>query len=120
MDFLLILYSLILLGLIGFPFYYLKLRSKQVDTIDSGKNFLTKRKMLMENLRDLKAEKDSGKYSNSEFSELTKELVSELEQIDLKISAIVPKKDNNQCSSCGFLNPIKDANFCAMCGTKLA
>jgi ribosomal protein S27AE len=110
MDILLLFYIIILISILLFPFLYLKYSN-------SNQKFLSEdvlsRKILMENLRDLKAEYDTGKLKLNEFEELSKKIVNELDELDKKLV-----QDKSNCLNCGN-SIILNSKFCHACGKKI-
>jgi hypothetical protein len=122
MDFLVIFYSTLLVCIIITPFWILKFFQEE-ERLDESKALYTKRKMLLDNLRDLKAEKDSGKYSEAEFNFVSIDIIKELEKIDIELkNKVLPqiiKSVLDHCPNCKSENKVANAKFCAMCGTSL-
>ena len=118
MDYLLFIYSAVLGVILISPFLFLSLgKKKSSDSNESNKN-LIKRKMLLENLRDLKTDYETGKFSNSDFQNLSRDILLKLEEIDRSI----PEKNKtplNLCNSCGKKNLPEDSKFCLNCGNPL-
>ncbi len=98
MDTLLVIYSSIFIGILVSPFLYSKV-FMQTSKLDSNESQIRKR-ILLDNLRDLKAEMDTGKIEFAEFEELSKSIVSELDSI---LPSIETKKNCNQCGYSLFL-----------------
>ena len=125
MDILVILYSIILMTALASPFLYIHLNqnkllsreSEEKSTLDS------ERKMLLENLKDLKIEMDTGKIQASEFTELSKDIIGDLKELDSKLESIKDLTPAPQitgiCPKCSFHTTIAGAKFCAMCGSSL-
>ena len=125
MDILLIFYSVLLAGILTTPFLYIRFNQKILSTRDSElKSTLdSERKMLLENLKDLKTEMDTGKIQVSEFSELSQDIISNLKTLDEKIQSVREATPSlpvvGTCSKCKFHTPIVGAKFCVMCGSSL-
>jgi len=125
MDILLILYSILLAGILTTPFLYIRFNHKILSTRDSElKSTLdSERKMLLENLKDLKTEMDTGKIQVSEFSELSEDIIANLKTLDAKIKSVQAATPSlpvlGTCSKCNFHTPIVGAKFCVMCGNSL-
>lgn len=125
MDILLILYSILLAGILATPFLYIRFNEKILSSRDSElKSTLdSERKMLLENLKDLKTEMDTGKIQVSEFSELSQDIITSLKELDSKIQSAHAANPISllpgTCSKCSFHTPIVGAKFCAMCGNSL-
>jgi hypothetical protein len=119
MDFLLIFYALLMGMVLIFPFVYLGiLKNNPQKEISSPKNAI-ERKMLLENLRDLKTDYETKKFSESDFSILSEDIIRKLEEIDEKIKKEpVTDEVKNQCR-CGEKNHVPKAKFCHFCGKKL-
>ncbi|MBE7410488.1 MAG: hypothetical protein L6Q54_10520 [Leptospiraceae bacterium] len=134
MDFLLIFYSLFLALFFLSPFLYAKIVKK--NYIPSDENFQNidplwiKRNLLLENLKDLKYEYQTGKSTSSEFDEITSSIILELKQLDEKLknrNVSNPKLLIEQlpdakllCNACTVEIPLKNANFCPHCGKQLS
>lgn len=126
MDILFFFYSFCLLGILIVPFWFFyknhilsnasvlkALELSRFRVLDE------KRFLLLENLGDLKIERDTSKLSEEEFLELSKDIIVELKQIDseLKENGIVKKKTH--CPSCNYSVLPDKARFCPMCGITL-
>ena len=126
MDILLILYSILLASILCTPFLYIRFNGKILSTRNSElKSTLdSERKMLLENLKDLKTEMDTGKIQVSEFSELSEDIIANLKTLDEKIKSVKAATPSlpvvGTCSKCNFYTPIVGAKFCAMCGSSLS
>ena len=120
MDYLLILYSLLMGMVLIFPFVYLGiLKNRPLKEIPSPKNAI-ERKMLLENLRDLKTDYETKKFSESDFAVLSEDIIHKLEAIDEKIKKEpLAEEIKNKCM-CGEKNHISNAKFCHFCGKKLS
>ena len=87
MDFLLIIYYVIFFIILVYPFYKLKKtqfmsQTSQIELED----LKLKRKLLLENLKDLKTDMQTGKLSKQELEQASIEIIRELEEIDFKLS----------------------------------
>ncbi len=125
MDILLILYSIVLTALLASPFLYIHFNQGKVLTRESEEksSLNSERKMLLENLKDLKIEMDTGKILASEFTELSKDIIGDLKALDSKLESIKTASPSVQrtgiCRKCSFHTTITGAKFCAMCGSSL-
>lgn len=125
MDILVILYSIVLMTALASPFLYIHLnQSKLLSRESEEKSTLdSERKMLLENLKDLKIEMDTGKIRSSEFTELSKDIIGDLKELDSKLESIKTSSPSPQitgiCRKCSFHTTIPCAKFCAMCGNSL-
>jgi hypothetical protein len=122
MDVLLIIYSLFLLITVLSPFLLLH-KKGEVTGVASQEllDIQSRRELLLENLKDLKTEVDTGKFSLLEFSDASREIVLELKKIDslLKDSQIEPAVSTAGgivCKNCLYTTSIANAKFCPMCG----
>lgn len=85
MDFLLAFYIILLCLILLFPFVYLYTNETNL-TVENPQNvLLEKRNLLLENLKDLKADKDTNKLTEEEFLSLSQEIVRQLEEIDSQV-----------------------------------
>ena len=77
MDILVILYSIVLMTALASPFLYIHLNQSKILSRESEEKSTldSERKMLLENLKDLKIEMDTGKIQASEFTELSKDII---------------------------------------------
>lgn len=83
MDFLLILYFCLFFAILFFPFYWIhKTKLDQTEQRDEPNNLLQRRRLLLENLKDLKTDMETGKLSKEELEQSSSEIISELEEID--------------------------------------
>ncbi|MEM7181339.1 MAG: zinc ribbon domain-containing protein [Spirochaetota bacterium] len=125
MDFLLIVYSCMLLGILLAPFLILqkKIASGNLQQTSSQQMLLQQRKkLLLDNLKDLKIEKDTGKISETELLELSGSIVAELKEIDAELKETIPAIEVAQeliCTRCGYSVKIPKAKYCPMCGAAL-
>jgi hypothetical protein len=103
-----------------FPFVYLGiLKNNPQQEIPSPKNSI-ERKMLLENLRDLKTDYETKKFSETDFAVLSEDIIRKLEEIDKKIQKEpIAEEIKNKCI-CGEKNHIPNAKFCHFCGKKLS
>ncbi len=145
MDFLLVFYYL-LFGLILFlPFFIFYYRFKEdvspfgKDESEMLKPLLQKKRNLLDSLKDVRSDFDSGKLSEEEFQSQSIPYIEELDEIESAIteSKINPKQKNSKltvatgnqtesgkfapwkCHSCGFSIPIPNAKFCPNCGASM-
>lgn len=132
MDFLLIIYILLFIGILIFPFGYyywqIKTQNSHIHNLENQKLITLKEKklQLLGNLKDLKAEWETGKLTHEEFKELSKDIILQLNKIDEEIqnnqhpsSSDSPPHSNLNCPSCGTPK-IPNANFCHHCGFSFA
>ncbi len=125
MDILLILYSIVLTALLASPFLYIHFNQSKILSRESEEksSLNSERKMLLENLKDLKIEMDTGKIQASEFTELSKDIIGDLKELDSKLESIKTSSSIPQitgiCRKCSFHTTITGAKFCAMCGNSL-
>lgn len=120
MDILLILYSIFLALFLISPFLYVQLTNNKKFLQDDEKSSLeSERKMLLENLKDLKTEMDTKKIQAEEFSELSRDIIEDLKRIDTRLSSYSKVRVEGVCGKCNFHTNIPNAKFCAMCGTQL-
>lgn len=129
MDYLLIFYSLILGLLFVSPFFYLKIRETELKnsfTNDQSHFLKERRKNLLENLKDLKFERQTGKSTEEEFDEISTDIIFELKKLDEEIDSqnqlkINPEKkhENLFCQTCSLKIPLLTAKFCPNCGKEL-
>ena len=120
MNIVLVLLYLVFTGILVFPFYYVYTR-RLSGSVEEDHTIAEKRRLLLDNLKDLKMELDTGKLTESEFNELSRGLVLQLKQIDEKQPE--KKKETraeNQCPGCKKELTIKGAKFCPFCGNSLA
>jgi hypothetical protein len=111
MDTLFVLYSSIFIGILLSPFLYSKIYSQ--TSKDASNESQVRKRILLDNLRDLKAEMDTGKIEFIEFEELSKSIVSELD-------SIAPQEETKKnCNQCGYSFQSIEAKFCEICGTRI-
>lgn len=121
MEPLIVFYLLILIIILFYPFISIR---REWSTGFSQKSNLSsgieqKRSLLLDNLKDLKLEKDTGKINTEELAELSQPIVSQLQKIDRQYPEITPKNETT-CSSCQYQVKISQAKFCPMCGNELS
>ncbi|MCC5813883.1 MAG: zinc ribbon domain-containing protein [Leptospira sp.] len=137
MDFLLIIYSILLILIILFPAIFLTYKYQSQDESSSPfgsgprediSNLMEEKEILLSNLGDLKAEEETGKMKQGEFREYSKELLVALNDVDQKILTL--EKSSPSANSPLVQNEISSANkqtenktqivvkFCPACGTK--
>jgi hypothetical protein len=103
-----------------FPFVYLGiLKNRPQNELPSPKNAI-ERKMLLENLRDLKTDYETRKFSESDFAVLSEDIIHKLEVIDEKIKKEPMTQEIKNMCMCGEKNHIPKAKFCHFCGKKLS
>lgn len=78
-----------------------------------------KRRLYMDNLKDLKMEFDTGKLTDLEFRELSEGIVMELRQVDDKILELQSLNQSMSKCQCGYVITLVDAKFCPSCGKKI-
>ncbi|AVQ11765.1 Zinc-ribbon domain protein [Leptospira santarosai] len=126
MDLLLIPFYIILFGIVISPFLYIRF-GIHTKVFESEKSeLISRREIILENLRDIKIEFDTGKLTEAEFQTISSGIVKDLEDFDEKIARSIPKQLQIQpptfpkyCHECGFKIEIYGAKFCPSCGTKL-
>ncbi|EKT87496.1 zinc ribbon domain-containing protein [Leptospira santarosai] len=126
MDLLLIPFYIILFGIVISPFLYIRF-GIHTKVFESEKSeLISRREIILENLRDIKIEFDTGKLTEAEFQTISSGIVKDLEDFDEKIARSIPKQLQTQpptfpkyCHECGFKIEIYGAKFCPSCGTKL-
>ncbi|TGK00212.1 zinc-ribbon domain-containing protein [Leptospira langatensis] len=129
MDFLLIFFYILLVGLLVSPFLYVAfvVEHKELETETERSELFDRRAILLDNLKDLKIEFDTGKLTEQEFKSISAGLIQELEEQDKKIELgpiakpqpIQTASTAKFCHNCGFKIEISGAKFCPECGTKL-
>jgi len=115
-DFLLLLYASILGMILISPFLYFSLNKNESEFNYSDNKLKIERKMLLENLRDLKTYFETKKFSESDFNNLSSDIIKKLEELDKKI-----KLTGNELKSCtcGIIDHNPMAIYCHQCGNKL-
>ncbi|AOP33184.1 hypothetical protein A0128_04530 [Leptospira tipperaryensis] len=134
MDLLLIPFYIVLVGILVLPFLYVRfsIDLKSTDVESEKLELINRREVILENLRDIKIEFDTGKLTDGEFQSISNGIVKDLEEFDEKIRTIaqnIPQQtqvapNTNEiltkyCHECGFKIEIYGAKFCPSCGTKL-
>ncbi|PJZ65347.1 zinc ribbon domain-containing protein [Leptospira wolffii] len=133
MDFLLIFFYILLASILGAPFAYVWYYGEEKGRLTENEEseLFDRRDVLLDNLKDLKIEFDTGKLTESEFKSISSGLIQELEKQDQKIKTGTTEKKVNSgyaspvsmgqkfCHNCGFKIEIVGAKFCPECGTKL-
>lgn len=115
MDILLIIYCLLLGILVVFPFLVFG-RFQSESEGGENRDLLVERKILLENLRDLKTDMETGKISRSELDLFAVDIAKKLETIDSQIPSLISK---NNCPICRKEQVVADAKFCSYCGANL-
>ncbi len=105
MDLLLVFYSLVFILILVSPFFLNHFIFSKSLIPDNNE-----RKILLDNLRDLKAELDTGKINFEEFENLSIPITEKLEAL---------KVDIHSCKSCGYELKNINVKFCENCGAKL-
>ncbi|NBU97097.1 MAG: hypothetical protein EBS19_02600 [Spirochaetia bacterium] len=116
MDFLLLLYASFLGVILISPFLYFSLNKNELDINYTDNKLKIERKMLLENLRDLKTDFETKKFSESDFNTLSSDIVKKLEELDKKIK--LSGNEGNYCV-CGKIDHNPVAIYCYQCGNKL-
>ncbi|RHX83750.1 zinc ribbon domain-containing protein [Leptospira stimsonii] len=134
MDLLIIPFYIVLVGIIVLPFLYVRfsLNLKSTESESEKLELINRREVILENLRDIKIEFDTGKLTDGEFQSISTGIVKDLEEFDEKIRTIaqnIPQQVQTTsgsnavltkyCHECGFKIEIYGAKFCPSCGTKL-
>ncbi|XDD51080.1 hypothetical protein AB3N59_04685 [Leptospira sp. WS92.C1] len=134
MDLLLIPFYIALAAIIIAPFLYVRfaVNQKVSETESAKQELINRREVVLENLRDIKIEFDTGKLTEPEFHSISTGIVKDLEEFDNQIRTIarnIPKQQTpspssseilpKYCHECGFKIEIYGAKFCPSCGTKL-
>ena len=110
MDWVVISYGVFLVFLTVSPFII------RVRWGNSGKDSVSLRNFYMEELKDLKAEFDSGKLNESEFRELANDTVQKIKGIALPAESDL----KDRCIQCGTKIVLPNAKFCPECGTAVS
>lgn len=118
MDFLLLFYSLLMGIILVSPFVYLSIQQKKKIPEAPSNHLALERKMLLENLRDLKTDYETKKFSESDFALLSKDIVQKLEILDEK-RKLEPSQSHSLVCVCGEKNHLPNSQFCHLCGKKL-
>lgn len=145
MDFLLVFYYL-LFGLILFlPFLIFYFRFKEEvspfgrDESEALQPLLQKKRNLLDSLKDVRSDFDSGKLSEEEFQSQSIPYIQALDEIESsleetksnpnqkmgKITAAIGNQTASgkfapwNCHSCGFSISIPNAKFCPNCGASM-
>jgi hypothetical protein len=116
MDLLLLLYAVFLGVILISPFLYFTLNKNESEFNYSDNKLKIERKMLIENLRDLKTDFETKKFSESDFNTLSSDIIKKLEELDIKIK--LTGNEGKTCI-CGKLDHSPMAIFCYQCGNKL-
>ncbi|MGV3667771.1 MAG: zinc ribbon domain-containing protein [Leptospira bouyouniensis] len=132
MDFLLYFYS-VLFGIILIAPFVLFYYRFQVDESPFGKEseahlkaIYEKKSNLLDTLKDIRSDFDSGKLTEEEFQSQSIPYIEELERLESDLSEkrknvvtmAEPKINENwTCANCGSFVPVPNAKFCPNCGT---
>lgn len=132
MDFLLYFYSA-LFGIILITPFLLFYYRFQVDESPFGreteahlKAILEKKSNLLDSLKDIRSDYDSGKLSEEEFQSQSIPYIEELEKVETlliekrknTVVTEIPKINPNwTCGNCGSFVAVPNAKFCPNCGT---
>ena len=123
MDILLIIYSLLLFSVVLSPFWVLYRKTETINPmLQDVSELQSRRELLLENLKDMKAEMDTGKFTFPEFSESSHEIVLELKVIDSQLKdnpTEIVSASGSVCKNCNHAILLADAKFCYMCGAPL-
>lgn len=139
MDFVSIVFYILLLAVVVSPFLYVGIYEQKSGLLPVTKSIpsaeledlLGKRENALANLNDVKIEFETGKLTQSEFNDTSDKIVLELEDFDRQIEQIKEKVKKSEmpgktgaagikyCHECGFKIEIVQAKFCPQCGTKL-
>ena len=98
------------------PFLYFSLNKNESEFNYSDNKLKIERKMLLENLRDLKTDFETKKFSESDFNNLSSDIIKKLEELDKKMK--LTGNEQNSCT-CGKIDHIPMAIYCYHCGNKL-
>jgi RNA polymerase-binding transcription factor DksA len=112
-DYLLIFYCFLFILLCFIPFIFVSHQKDSDFTNDI--ELQIERKILLENLRDLKTDMETGKFSREELHLLANDITLKLQQIDAQI----PQESDSFpiCKSCQKEVPLLEAKYCPSCGT---
>ncbi|ABZ93352.1 zinc ribbon domain-containing protein [Leptospira biflexa] len=132
MDFLLYFYS-VLFGIILIAPFILFYYRFQVDESPFGKEteahlkaIYEKKSNLLDSLKDIRSDFDSGKLTEEEFQSQSIPYIEELETVESElvekrkgtVTMNQPKINSNwTCANCGSFVPVPNAKFCPNCGT---
>jgi rubrerythrin len=140
MDFLLYFYYLVFGIILISPFllfYYRYSEDMSPFGEDIDRNvmpLLEKKRNLLDSLKDVRSDFDSGKLTEEEFQSQSIPYIEELEQLEENLSQLRLKQVNEAttskvtqikgfqpwvCASCGFSIPIPNAKYCPNCGVTL-
>lgn len=103
MDFLLIIYLLLFISILLFPFAFMAWKYKDERTSPFGlgaredvSNLKEEKEILLANLGDLKAEEETGKMKDGEFRNLSKDILLKLQEIDERLLEINKDLESGQ------------------------
>ncbi|MCW7494178.1 zinc ribbon domain-containing protein [Leptospira sp. 2 VSF19] len=131
MDFLLYLYCLLFGIILVAPFlvFYYRFR---LDESPFGKDegaylkpFTERKNNLLDSLKDIRSDFDSGKLTEEEFQTQSLPYIEALDSLEVELKekkanvAILPTPKINEnwtCASCGSFVAIPNAKFCPNCG----
>jgi hypothetical protein len=90
MDSILILFSVAFVAILGSPFVlYLRHKGNQgAGKVSREEEYLSKRLSLLETLRELKLDLDTGKFSQEEFELMANPISNQLRDIDLELDKL--------------------------------
>lgn len=103
MDILTIVYTILLFTFLVAPFLILFRRFRLGEHLIQTSihdDLIKKRYILLENLKDLKLEFDSKKYSQNEFDSVSQEIISELTKLDSEIDHFTHNETKELCPNC--------------------
>ncbi|PJZ44649.1 zinc ribbon domain-containing protein [Leptospira brenneri] len=135
MDFLLYLYCIIFGIILIAPFVLFHFRFR-LDESPFGKEeeadlkpIIEKKRNLLDSLKDIRSDFDSGKLSEEEFQSQSLPYIEALDSVELELkekklvltnqtTLPSPKiNDDWNCSNCGSFVAVPNAKFCPNCGT---
>jgi hypothetical protein len=117
MDILLILYSILFFLILVFPFLWFHKRVVQDSKKSQRGELKEKRSLLMENLKDLKTDMETGKLSREELEMASEDIVKSLEAVDQELLGL--QEIITHCKHCKKEINLDEAKFCAYCGKLL-
>ncbi|MCG6139571.1 zinc ribbon domain-containing protein [Leptospira mtsangambouensis] len=132
MDFLLYLYCLVFGIILIAPFVLFHYRFR-LDESPFGKDedahlkpIAEKKRNLLDSLKDIRSDFDSGKLTEEEFQIQSLPYIEALDSVELELKTKktnvtvlnTPKINENwTCSNCGSFVAVPNAKFCPNCGT---